>query len=314
MGANCRERLAPRKKFSFKRKEKSASEKPSDNAAGPAGYKAAASPEASKQLPAEPQQESRTGAEAGALSALGASTVELFEGLVEQAITREPGELASRDVTLRALTGCRVVLLDRIGALHCHSLRRCEIIVGAVSSSALLYDCHECVLTLAAKQLRLHDSDYIALHLHTKSGPVIEHCQRVVLSPYDLHYTGAEAHWAAAELGEVGSASSTSETGAWADMQDFDWHRRQASPNWRIVPAARRRTRIEVSGGAAELASSAPLPPPALGAAEGIFASCSDIWEDAAKDGTVAAKPPKDSVPPAAKPAAPEALGSDDEF
>merc|ERR1711897_112720 len=91
--------------------------------------------------------------------------------------------------------------MGRIGALHCHNLSGCDIVVGVCGSSALLYNCRECSLTIAAKQLRLHDSEKIALHIHTLSGPVVENCQKILVSPYDLSYPCVDNHWQAAFLG-----------------------------------------------------------------------------------------------------------------
>lgn len=262
--AKQREHLAPRKKFSFKRRE------PATQGAGKATESEQAAKEAAGGYGASAASPAPAPAPALAPEFLG----ELFEDMEGSSVARGAGELAGRDVTLRNLKGCRVVLLDRIGALHCHGLRSCEIVIGAISSSALLYDCKDCELTFVAKQLRLHDSEHIALHLHTLSGPVIEHCRRVLISSHDLSYPGAEAHWAAADLGTPGVGVT------WSDMQDFNWHRRQASPNWRVVPAERRRPRLEIEAAKA-FAERAPLPPADLGAGEGLFVRCRDLWEEA---------------------------------
>lgn len=217
-----REQLAPRKQFKFTRKK--------------------AAPKAEDaRVPAE-EVIDRSSATAPPVIG-GLSAGEVFESLKNESIVRRDGEVAGRDVTLRDLEGCHVELLDRIGALHCHGLRRCEVLVGAVGSSALLYNCSECVLTFAGKQLRLHDSVKISLHLHSLSGPVIEHSSRILVSPYDLSYTGIEGHWAQAALGEY-SLSAAANPGAWSDVQDFNWHKRQASPNWCLVPLDLRRHQL----------------------------------------------------------------------
>jgi len=165
-----------------------------------------------------------------------------------QAMILGSGELQGRDVALCNLEGCQVFLLDRIGALHCHGLRRCEVLVGAVTSSALLYDCCSCVVTLAAKQLRLHDSQEVLLHLHALSKPVIEHSSRILFAPYDLSYTGLDNHLSEAALGQPAATGDLNGDGVaeWSDVQDFNWHRRQASPNWRVVPSELRRAPVEL--------------------------------------------------------------------
>lgn len=213
-----REQLAPRKKFSFKRRAQPATSIATEATAPAGGYVAA-------DVPAEVSSSSATGAFNG----------ELIEGLKGSCVKFAPGELNGRDVSLRDLEDCRVIVLDQVGAVHVHRLRRCEIVIGAVSSSALMHHCHECIFTFAAKQLRLHDSNQVVLHLHTRSSPIIEHCKNIMFAPFDLAWPGLE------ELLQMASLGSPGEDGPWSDVQDFNWLKRQASPNWCLVPSDLRR-------------------------------------------------------------------------
>lgn len=305
-----REQLAPRRKFQFKRRGNASA---GGRAAGYSGGVATnVAPEASAPTPS-PEAPKPSGS---AVSST-ATTGEVIEGLCNEGVARCPGELAGQDVTLRGLDGCRIVLLDRVGALHCHELRGCEIYVGAVASSVLIYSCFNCVFKFASKQLRLHDSEAILLSLHTLSGPVIEHSRRIAFAPHDLAYASMEEHLSAAALGRPAMDS----TGIWADVQDFNWHKRQASPNWCVLPEQLRRGPVELLD-AREAAARDPLPPK-LGELE----RCQEYWEAA---GTGGEKPSKarseqgeraaaagPAVAAAAKPppvAAAKQLDSDDEF
>lgn len=214
--ARVREELAPRKAFSFRK------EKPK---AAPA--RASAAPD---ELPP-----------AAAVEVV-PSVGEVFEGLRGAVVARSD---VSGDVTLRSLDGCRVLLRGVIGALHCHQLRDCEVVVGAIAGSALMYGCTRCVFTLAAKQLRLHESQHVSLHLHTLSLPVIEHCRRIAVGPFDTSYPDLADHWRQAALG-----SPLAGTGLWEKVQDFNWHKRQASPNWLVVPPELRREPVELDDAA----------------------------------------------------------------
>lgn len=270
--AKLREQLAPRKKFGFKR---NAAPKP---AAAPVAAVAAPAGDAGYQtLDGQKQQPAiSSSAPATTGNATEAFNGELFENLTEELISRGAGELAGRDVTLRGLQNCQIVLLDRIGAMHCHGLRGCEIIVGAIGSSALFYDCKDCLITLAAKQLRFHDSERVALQLHTLSGPVIEHCRRMLFSPHDLRYPGIQDHVNAASLGELPECGAKTVSGMWSDIQDFNWHKRQASPNWRIPPADLRRQPLQLAS-----VSDLPEPPSQLERLKALFDRCQGCWEDA---------------------------------
>ncbi|CAE7040628.1 Tbcc [Symbiodinium natans] len=252
-----REQLAPRKKFSFKRRT------PAPGSA-PAGYSEAGT----------------TGKPAETASGAAGEDAFLGERIAElrgERILRKPGDLEGRDVSLRDLEDCRIVLLDRVGALHVQQLTRCEVVVGAVSSSALIHFCKDCVFTLAVKQLRLHDSEKVALHLHTLSGPIIETSKRIAFAPLDLNWdTGADL-LTAASLG-----SSSGEDGVWSEVQDFNWLKRQASPNWRVVPPGRRRAPLSLSTAEEVLQhySQLPLPPALPEVAQ--YESC---WESSAAAG-----------------------------
>lgn len=226
--AGQRARLAPRKKFGFRRKASAAT----TGADPPSSADASTKSSPGTTLPATT---------AGAVETAG----EVIKDLNGEVLVFRPGTLVGRDVTLRALQGCRIVLLDHIGALHCHDLRNCDIVACAIGSSALLYKCSECILTLAAKQLRLHDSQEISLHLHTKSNPVIEHCQRISVSPFDLLFPDLGNLWIAAGLGSADGGMPCVQSGPWMEVQDFNWHRRQSSPNWCLVPPSDHRHGLE---------------------------------------------------------------------
>lgn len=214
--ATRREELAPRSKFSFTRKKPA---KKAESKAATGGYNSA---------PAEELQvatEKRPG--------------EIVKGFRNAVVARRRGEVAGKDVTLEDLEGCEVFLLDRLGAVHCHNLRKCVLWVGPVSSSMLLYDCHECVISVGMKQMRIHDGSDLCFYLHTMSNPVVERCKRVLFAPYDLWYEGFEEDWAQAAIGSQPGTEGASEM--WCKVQDFNWHKRQASPHWKVFPEGERR-------------------------------------------------------------------------
>jgi len=239
---------------------------------------------------------------------------ERLEGQRGVLIARGAAELGGRDVVLQGLEGCRVLLLGVVGALRCQDLRRCEVVVGAVASSALLHDCHECVVTLATKQLRLHDSGDVLLHLSTRSRPTVERSRRVLVAPFDLRYPGVEGHLAEAALADVDSSS------AWAEVQDFDWHKRQASPHWRVVPPELRREPLDLAAPGAGAAGEEPSHAEPVAVDLAALDRCRPCWtaaeapeEEGQPGGSPAAVPT--APPPAPEPtSAKGSLGPDDEF
>jgi hypothetical protein len=205
--AQRREELAPRAKFSFKRKSK-----PAQAASAPKESAPAASA-SNREVSAVP------------LDAL------LIEAKTKEKIVLKPG---GKDVMLKDLSDCEVHLLDVVGALRVQNLQRCIIWAPAVATSCLLYNCTESVFVFVAQQLRLHDSDRLALYLHTKSSPIIEGCKRIAFGPYppDALYDDSEATWAIIGL------KPNNDDSTWADVQDFHWHKTTHSPNWKLADLA----------------------------------------------------------------------------
>jgi hypothetical protein len=207
--AKRREELAPRAKFSFKRKPKAEVQRAAPDAAA-----------ASKDV---------------ASSLASASTVPndavVIDGQKGSKLVITPG---GRDVMLKDLTDCDVHLLDVVGAVRANNVVRCRIWAPAVASSLLLYNCDESVFVLVAQQLRLHDSHRLSLYLHTKSSPVIEGCTDVKFGPYpaDAVYPEREANWKAIGL------EPTTDDRTWAQVLDFHWHKTTPSPNWTLTESA----------------------------------------------------------------------------
>lgn len=206
--AQRREELAPRAKFSFKRKAK-----PAQAASAPSKEIAPAASASNREIAAVP------------LDAV------LIEAKTKEKIVLKPG---GKDVMLKDLSDCEVHLLDVVGAVRVTNLQRCVIWAPAVATSCLLYNCTESVFVLVAQQLRLHDSDRLGLFLHTKSSPIIEGCKRIAFGPYppDAVYDGSEASW------ETIGLKPNKDDSTWADVQDFHWHKTTPSPNWKLAQLA----------------------------------------------------------------------------
>jgi hypothetical protein len=206
--AQRRDELAPRAKFSFKRKTK-----PAQAASAPSKESATAASASNRDIAAVP------------LDAV------LIEAKTKEKIVLKPG---GKDVMLKDLSDCVVHLLDVVGAVRVQNLERCVIWAPAVASSCLMYNCTESVFVLVAQQLRLHDSDRLALYLHTKSSPIIEGCKRIAFGPYPLDalYDDSDATWATIGL------KPSEDDKTWADVQDFHWHKTTPSPNWKLAQLA----------------------------------------------------------------------------
>jgi hypothetical protein len=156
---------------------------------------------------------------------------------------------AGKDIRLLNLTDCTVVILDPLKAMRVDGLTRCTVITGPVAGSVLLHRCTDCRFLFAARQLRIHTSVDCVYFLRVTSRPIIEHCQRLRFSPYGVAYPGSAEALEKAGLGP----RALSRPDLWRCVDDFGWHRMQASPNWAVLPAGERTGPGVLPAAAAEL-------------------------------------------------------------
>lgn len=171
------------------------------------------------------------------------------------------------DLRLLELTDCLVLIPAPMRALRVDRLTRCVVLAGPVGGSLLLHDCSHVTLAVASRQVRLHRSTHCDLYLRPSSRPIIEHCSGLRLAPCGLEYpalqrhlvdTGLQGALARAEAplvaGVVAAGAHKGEPAAvgctpaaspplppcplWRSVDDFDWLRAQASPNWSALPQA----------------------------------------------------------------------------
>ena len=225
----ARAKLTPRRKFRFSDKAR-ARLKARRQARATAGEGKAA---------AEAQQ--RAAESEAAMAALAQAEVVVAGKTGESLVVGPSGDStnAGADLRLAELTDCTVVIMSRPGAVRVDGLTNCTVYTGAVQGSVLLHNCKNCTFMLASRQIRLHTSTDCAFFLHVHSRPIIEHCTALTLAPYPLTYPGQAADLEAAALQPLGSPAVA---GLWKQVDDFGWHKVQASPNWAVLPPSTRPT------------------------------------------------------------------------
>jgi len=237
--------LAPRAKFSFKKKKAKKTGKATPTATGDAGDTAGnderdenenENEENKKEKAAERHDaialdalSARVAAMAAAADASGFKDA-VGETFVFRGDAENPAD--APDLILERLSGCVVFVLGAVRALRCHDLRDTKVYGGPVAGSAHLQNLEGCHVEIAARQVRVHDARRTAFYVRTKSRPIIEHSREVTFAPFAFEYEGARARFAAAGLAE--------ETDAWRDVDDFGWIKNRQSPNWSVAPESER--------------------------------------------------------------------------
>jgi hypothetical protein len=165
------------------------------------------------------------------------------------------------DLALAHLSDCTVVVLGVTRALRAESLQRCHLYLAPVAGSLLLAHLTDCVLFAPARQVRIHDSRNSDFYLRCASRPILERSSGLRFAPYSMRYDRLATHLREAGLEHVPED-------AWRSVDDFDWLRQQASPNWSVLPpearlATPRSVLIALEGPPAPRAAPAPTPQPA---------------------------------------------------
>ncbi|KAH7491709.1 hypothetical protein KRP22_002822 [Phytophthora ramorum] len=131
-----------------------------------------------------------------------------------------------RDLNFSRLTNCVVLVCVETSAIRGDALKNCVFYTGAIFGSLWLESCNGCEFFVACRQLRVHLSTATTFHLRISSHPIIEDCQQMLFGPYRLQFDGLTA-----QLERLGVQK---DSGLWAKVNDFKWHKAQQSPNWSI--------------------------------------------------------------------------------
>ncbi|KAJ3300149.1 hypothetical protein HDV03_002432 [Kappamyces sp. JEL0829] len=123
------------------------------------------------------------------------------------------------DLVLQNLDGCIVLFSRHLTSLFLKNIKNCIVGPVSVQTSALVQDIENSVLGLQCRQLRCHNSKDVHLCVVTSSNPIIEDCTKMVFSRLADPPTAAEPT-----------------ANAFTSVEDFNWHKQAASPNFCILP------------------------------------------------------------------------------
>lgn len=145
----------------------------------------------------------------------------------ETVVIRDVDE--SEDFVLERCADCEIVLLGCARALRAYDLRRCRIYVACVAGSAHVENLVDCVVCVAARQLRVHAARRVRFHVRTSSRPIVEDSRDVGFAPLVVPTDDAFIRETLKARG------FDQDTGAWKNVDDFKWLKASPSPNWRLL-------------------------------------------------------------------------------
>lgn len=110
-------------------------------------------------------------------------------------------------------------------SLMMRNIERSLVVAGHVSGAVHITGLKNCVLVVAARQVRIHECDGVDVYLQCGSRPIIEDCKKMRFAPLPKVYAND------------GDSEATNQ---WDQVDDFKWLRSDASPNWSVLPEAER--------------------------------------------------------------------------
>lgn len=129
----------------------------------------------------------------------------------------------------------RALITGKRNALRIRQTASCMIVIrDPVIGSVLLRECHNCVIVLTARQIRVHDCANCYLFIDCTTAPVIERCNHMVFAPR-CRAPSNDSHEIVALNDENSEQVVQVSAEMWRDVKDFNWLRSTPSPNWRVL-------------------------------------------------------------------------------
>lgn len=210
--AQLRKRIAPRKKFGFKKSCKEVLIKPK-----------------------QPSEPTATGDEAAVAARDIANNIAPqrfgFFGERGRVLVWTESRGESVELQIDDLVDCVVIVPIRLAVLRVRSLVNCTVYCAAIVGPVYVERAQGSRLRLAARQLRIHDSHDTDFYVALASCPIIENCSAVRFAEYSLKWTAQSSE-------DLGFAELSIKPLAWTEVQDFNWLKPEPSPNFSLLPKA----------------------------------------------------------------------------
>ncbi|KAJ2219579.1 hypothetical protein IW143_002624 [Coemansia sp. RSA 520] len=146
----------------------------------------------------------------------------MFSKIANQWIVATSNDNDATDCELRDISHCVVDLRavsHHIRALNCHRMKDSIVICHPFAGSATIRDAQNSIVILGVQQLRFEGCKDVDVYTHCTSHPVIERSTSMRFSPYPAFVHSIEK----------------SQPSLHDKIEDFNWLRRQHSPNWTLI-------------------------------------------------------------------------------
>ncbi|CAL6070458.1 Tubulin_specific chaperone D [Hexamita inflata] len=128
-----------------------------------------------------------------------------------------PELLQNKDVNIQNLENC-VVILPNIETVYISNLKNCQVTSQKISSAFHVENATNCVFTVSAHQLRIHNCFQTTFVIEAGSAPIIEKCSELIFKKRDEN-----------------GIRFFQEENKWKQIRDFSWLKNAHSPNFEVV-------------------------------------------------------------------------------
>ncbi|GLI61174.1 hypothetical protein VaNZ11_003463 [Volvox africanus] len=155
----------------------------------------------------------------------------VFRKRTGEILFKPSGSINGNGFMLDTLHDCEVYLLDHTSQVQIDDCINCKIFIGPTDGSVFLRDCRDCILCVAARQLRTRDCKELDISLYCATQPSIETSTGIVFSCWRGAYPGLTEHFHKARL------DPTKNT--WRQVYDFNRTEDLGAPHFRLDESVR---------------------------------------------------------------------------
>ena len=133
------------------------------------------------------------------------------------------------NILIENINNCNLYLLFNFKACYINRCSNCNIYLGSVSGGTHITSCNESKIYLMTHQLRIHQTNKTHFYVLINSNPIIENSKENTFHPLKIKYDEYKNNLKISGLNENNNK--------WSEVQDFQWLKKDKSPNFEIDDA-----------------------------------------------------------------------------
>lgn len=144
----------------------------------------------------------------------------------DKIVVTEEQLTGKNNLIIENVESCEIYILLNLKACYLKNIKNSKLMIGSVTGGTHITNCETSHVYMATHQLRIHETKHTHFNILVSSNPIIENCSGLVFSPLRLEYEIKQRVLESANLHSVKNK--------WDSVLDFKWHKKEKSPNFRI--------------------------------------------------------------------------------